>query len=163
MTSWMRAARQACTSSASVAPGRAREARREAPLAQGAAAIRGEMTDSAGSVHGVFGVTHSTQGAGVVARNESGGPDLVLDGEAQGQADTLLSQALERARERIDTDLPNKEARVTAVHKHNGEPCLRCGTRLEHVSFAEYDLVYCPTCQTGGRALADRRMSRLLK
>ena len=77
-------------------------------------------------------------------------------------ADTVLGQALERARERIDTDLPNKEARVTAVHGHHGEPCLRCGTRLEHVSFAEYDLVYCPTCQTGGRVYRDRRMSRLL-
>ena len=77
-------------------------------------------------------------------------------------ADTVLGQALERARERITTDLPNREARVTAVHGHHGEPCLRCGTRLEHVSFAEYDLVYCPHCQTGGRVYRDRRMSRLL-
>jgi formamidopyrimidine-DNA glycosylase len=77
-------------------------------------------------------------------------------------ADAVLQQALERARERITTDLPNKEARVTAVHGHHGEPCLRCGTRLERVSFAEYELVYCPTCQTGGRVYRDRRMSRLL-
>jgi formamidopyrimidine-DNA glycosylase len=77
-------------------------------------------------------------------------------------ADTVLEQALERARERITTDLPNREARVTAVHGHHGEPCLRCGTRLEHVAFAEYDLVYCPACQTGGRVYRDRRMSRLL-
>jgi formamidopyrimidine-DNA glycosylase len=79
-----------------------------------------------------------------------------------GAADAVLQQALERARERITTDLPNKEARVTAVHGHHGEPCLRCGTRLERVSFAEYELVYCPTCQTGGRVYRDRRMSRLL-
>ena len=59
-------------------------------------------------------------------------------------------------------DLPNKEQRVTAVHGHHGEPCLRCGTRLERVSFAEYELVYCPACQTGGRIYRDRRMSRLL-
>ena len=78
-------------------------------------------------------------------------------------ADAVLEQALERARERITTDLPNKEARVTAVHGHHGEPCLRCGTRLEHVSFAEYDLVYCPTCQTGGRIYRDRRMSRFVR
>lgn len=77
-------------------------------------------------------------------------------------ADTVLTQALERARERITTDLPNREARVTAVHGHHGEPCLRCGTRLEHVSFSEYDLVYCPACQTGGRLYRDRRMSRFL-
>ena len=77
-------------------------------------------------------------------------------------ADAVLTQALERARERIATDMPNEEARVTAVHGHHGEPCLRCGTRLEHVAFSEYDLVYCPTCQTGGRVYRDRRMSRLL-
>jgi formamidopyrimidine-DNA glycosylase len=77
-------------------------------------------------------------------------------------ADAVLGQALERARERITTDLPNKEARVTAVHNHYGEPCLRCGTRLERVSFAAYELVYCPACQTGGRVYRDRRMSRLL-
>ena len=77
-------------------------------------------------------------------------------------ADTVLGQALERARERITTDLPNKEARVTAVHGHHGEPCLRCGTTLEHVAFEEYDLVYCPTCQTDGRIYRDRRMSRFL-
>jgi formamidopyrimidine-DNA glycosylase len=77
-------------------------------------------------------------------------------------ADAVLEQALERARERISTDLPNKEARVTAVHRHFGEPCLRCGTRLERVSFVEYELVYCPSCQTGGRVYRDRRMSRLL-
>jgi formamidopyrimidine-DNA glycosylase len=76
--------------------------------------------------------------------------------------DTVLTQALERARERVPTEMPNKEARVTAVHGHHGEPCLRCGTHLEHVAFNEYDLVYCPACQTGGRTYRDRRMSRLL-
>jgi formamidopyrimidine-DNA glycosylase len=76
--------------------------------------------------------------------------------------DAVLGQALERARERITTDLPNREARVTAVHGHYGEPCLRCGTRLERVSFADYELVYCPTCQTGGRVYRDRRTSRFL-
>jgi len=77
-------------------------------------------------------------------------------------ADAVLTQALDRARERITTDLPNREERVTAVHRHHGEPCLRCGTRLEHVAFSEYDLVYCPACQTGGKVYRDRRMSRFL-
>lgn len=77
-------------------------------------------------------------------------------------ADAVLGQALARARDRITTDMPNREARVTAVHGHHGDPCLRCGTRLERVSFAEYELVYCPTCQTGGRIYRDRRLSRLL-
>ncbi len=78
-------------------------------------------------------------------------------------ADTVLRQALERARERITTNLPDREERVTAVHRHYGDPCLRCGRRLERVSFTGYELVYCPDCQTGGRVLADRRLSRLLR
>lgn len=78
-------------------------------------------------------------------------------------ADAVLGQALERARERIATDLPNKEKRVTAVHGHYREPCLRCGTTLERVSFVDYELVYCAPCQTDGKVYADRRMSRLLK
>jgi formamidopyrimidine-DNA glycosylase len=78
-------------------------------------------------------------------------------------ADTVLGQALGRARERITTRLPDREERVTAVHKHAGEPCLRCATTLERVSFSGYELVYCPTCQTGGRRYADRRTSRFLR
>jgi formamidopyrimidine-DNA glycosylase len=78
-------------------------------------------------------------------------------------ADVVLMQALERARERITTTLPDREERVTAVHRHYGDPCLRCGRRLERVSFEGYELVYCPDCQNGGRVYADRRMSRLLK
>ncbi len=78
-------------------------------------------------------------------------------------ADTVLTQALGRARQRITTSLPDREQRVTAVHGHAGDPCLRCGDRLERVSFAGYELVYCPDCQTGGRVLADRRLSRLLR
>ena len=78
-------------------------------------------------------------------------------------ADTVLGQALDRARERITTNLPDREDRVTIVHKHFGEPCLRCGRKLERVSFEGYELVYCPDCQNGGRVLADRRLSRLLR
>ena len=78
-------------------------------------------------------------------------------------ADTVLGQALERARERIGADLPDRERRVTAAHGHAGEPCLRCGTALARVSFSGYELVYCPRCQTGGRVYADRRTSRFLR
>ena len=90
-----------------------------------------------------------------------------LDDEAYGRiakaADTVLTQALDRAKERITTGLPDREERVTAVHKHAGDPCLRCGRTLERVSFESYELVYCPDCQTGGKVLADRRTSRFLK
>jgi formamidopyrimidine-DNA glycosylase len=49
------------------------------------------------------------------------------------------------------------------VHNKLGEPCARCGTPLARVDFEEHTIYYCPTCQTGGRVLKDRRMSRLLK
>jgi formamidopyrimidine-DNA glycosylase len=49
------------------------------------------------------------------------------------------------------------------IHRRAGTPCPRCARSLERVSFATYEIVYCPTCQTGGRLLADRRLSRLLK
>lgn len=64
-----------------------------APLATGVAAIHGEILDVTGSAFGLLGISHSPQGAGVVARNQSSGADLILDGEAQGQADTRLTES----------------------------------------------------------------------
>ena len=49
------------------------------------------------------------------------------------------------------------------VHGRKGEPCPTCGTTVAEVSFADTFWNYCPGCQTGGKLLADRRMSRLLK
>ena len=49
------------------------------------------------------------------------------------------------------------------VHGRTGEPCPECGDTVREVSFATTSLQYCPTCQTGGKPLADRRLSRLLK
>jgi formamidopyrimidine-DNA glycosylase len=49
------------------------------------------------------------------------------------------------------------------VHDKLGRPCERCGTELARVDFEEHTIYYCPTCQTGGRVLKDRRLSRLLK
>jgi formamidopyrimidine-DNA glycosylase len=59
--------------------------------------------------------------------------------------------------------IPDKLPMPLAVHRHAGEPCPRCATRLESVSFEDYVMSYCPNCQTGGRVLKDRRLSRLLK
>jgi len=55
------------------------------------------------------------------------------------------------------------DARTYRVHNKLGEPCQRCGTPLARVDFEEHTIYYCPTCQTGGRTLKDRRLSRLLK
>jgi len=50
-----------------------------------------------------------------------------------------------------------------AVHGRRGEACPVCGDEVRSVFFADNSLEYCPTCQTGGKILADRRLSRLLK
>ena len=55
------------------------------------------------------------------------------------------------------------DARTYRVHRRLGEPCHVCGTPLAQVDFEEHTIFYCPTCQTGGRVLKDRRLSRLLR
>lgn len=52
---------------------------------------------------------------------------------------------------------------VYRIHGHFGEPCPRCGETLRRVDFEEHTITYCPACQTGGRVLKDRRLSRLLR
>ena len=52
---------------------------------------------------------------------------------------------------------------VYRVHGHFGEPCPRCGETLRRVDFEEHTITYCPACQTGGKILKDRRLSRLLR
>jgi formamidopyrimidine-DNA glycosylase len=59
--------------------------------------------------------------------------------------------------------LPDKLPLPLKVHRHEGEPCPRCGTKIEAVNFEDYVLCYCPAEQTGGKVLKDRRMSRLLR
>jgi formamidopyrimidine-DNA glycosylase len=55
------------------------------------------------------------------------------------------------------------DERTYRVHDKLGQPCHACGTPLARVDFEEHTIYYCPTCQTGGRVLKDRRMSRLLR
>jgi len=56
-----------------------------------------------------------------------------------------------------------KDAKVYRVHDRLGEPCHVCGTPIARVDFEEHTIYYCPQCQTGGRVLKDRRLSRLLR
>ncbi|GGM70424.1 formamidopyrimidine-DNA glycosylase [Thermopolyspora flexuosa] len=76
---------------------------------------------------------------------------------------TTLREAVERARGLAAADLKAEKRGGLRVHGRTGEPCPVCGDVIREVSFADSSLQYCPTCQTGGRPLADRRMSRLLK
>ena len=76
---------------------------------------------------------------------------------------TELSRAADHYAEHWTLPLPDKQVKVARIHAHQGEPCPRCGTLLEAVFFEDYVMTYCPTDQTGGRVLKDRRLSRLLK
>ncbi len=81
-----------------------------------------------------------------------------------GEIDQLtgaIHEDLERAlglreRGKVDKD-------VYVIHNRLGEPCPQCGTPVARVDFEEHTIFYCPSCQTGGRLLKDRRLSRLLR
>jgi formamidopyrimidine-DNA glycosylase len=74
----------------------------------------------------------------------------------------VLQEGLEVERGRVG-GLPPKLGDHWIVHRKSGTPCPVCGSDLRRVSYESHEVTYCPKCQTGGRILADRRMSRLLK
>lgn len=76
---------------------------------------------------------------------------------------TVVGDAVERSRGLAASELKGEKKTHLAVHGRTGQPCPVCGDVVREVSFADSSLQYCPTCQTGGKPLADRRMSRLLK
>ena len=76
---------------------------------------------------------------------------------------TVLGEAVERSRGLAAAELKGEKKSNLSVHGRTGLPCPVCGDTVREVSFADSSLQYCPTCQTGGKPLADRRMSRLLK
>src|SRR5215475_12095907 len=84
----------------------------------------------------------------------------------------LDDEEVERLAQAIDDELERglelrergaDDAKTYRVHRHLGEPCHVCGTPIAQVDFEEHTIFYCPKCQTGGRVLKDRRMSRLLR
>jgi formamidopyrimidine-DNA glycosylase len=74
-----------------------------------------------------------------------------------------LGRALAHYEEHLTLPIPDKLPMPLKVHRRNGEPCPRCGDQLEAVFYEDYVMCYCPTCQTEGKLLKDRRLSRLLK
>ena len=74
-----------------------------------------------------------------------------------------LSGAIQRAEGLAAKDLKGEKKSGLRVHGRKGEICDVCGDTIAEVSFADSSLQYCPTCQTGGKKLADRRLSKLLK
>ena len=90
-----------------------------------------------------------------------------LDDEQVDRLYTALQEVLRRAVEAASgkpaKELKDAKRAGMRVHGRSGQPCPVCGDTVREVSFADSALQYCPTCQTGGKPLADRRMSRLLK
>ncbi len=74
----------------------------------------------------------------------------------------VMVEALEAERGRTG-GLPTKIGDHFTVHGKYGEPCPRCGQDLRRVSYESHEVTYCPACQTGGKILADRRLSRLVR
>ena len=75
----------------------------------------------------------------------------------------VLSDAVQRSEGQQAATLKGEKRSGLRVHARTGLPCPVCGDTVREVSFADKSFQYCPTCQTGGKVLADRRMSRLLK
>ena len=91
-----------------------------------------------------------------------------LDAAARTQLCTAIREVLERGlaecKERQGLVLPlRNDGRLLRIHGHDGEPCPRCADPLRFIDFESNRIVYCARCQTGGKVLADRRMSRLLR
>jgi formamidopyrimidine-DNA glycosylase len=76
---------------------------------------------------------------------------------------SVLSDAVSRSVGQQAATLKGEKRSGMRVHARTGLPCPVCGDTVREVSFADKSFQYCPTCQTGGKVLADRRMSRLLK
>ncbi|HYJ54164.1 MAG TPA: zinc finger domain-containing protein [Mycobacterium sp.] len=76
---------------------------------------------------------------------------------------SVLTDAVTRSVGQQAATLKGEKRSGLRVHARTGLPCPVCGDTVREVSFADKSFQYCPTCQTGGKVLADRRMSRLLK
>jgi formamidopyrimidine-DNA glycosylase len=74
----------------------------------------------------------------------------------------VLADGLAAERQRTG-GLPTKLGDHWIVHGRAGEPCPRCGADLRRISYESHEVTYCPPCQTGGKVLADRRLSRLVR
>ncbi len=84
-----------------------------------------------------------------------------LDDDEVARLAAAIDEELERGLELRERGASDK--RTYRVHDKLGEPCYRCGEPIQRVDFEEHTIYYCPSCQTGGRVLKDRRMSRLLR
>ena len=96
-------------------------------------------------------------------------PYTTLSGLPESDRRALLAATAEvlidglEAERRRKGGLPTKIGDHFTVHGRHGTPCPRCGADLRRVSYESYEVTYCPACQTDGKILADRRLSRLVR
>ena len=92
--------------------------------------------------------------------------DDLSDVESERLRETIIAElgrVISVYEDEVGLPLPEKFPKPVRVHGLQGQPCPICATTLEAVFYEDYVMTYCPTCQTDGRVLKDRRLSRLLK
>jgi DNA-formamidopyrimidine glycosylase len=136
-----------------------------APLVAGRRAqIKGVLTDQ--SVVAGIGNAYSDEALHLARLSPFRMADTLKPDEVARLQDAIvsvLSDAVVRSAGLPAAGLKAEKKSGMRVHGRAGEPCPECGDTVRSVSFATNSLQYCPTCQTGGKPLADRRLSRLLK
>jgi formamidopyrimidine-DNA glycosylase len=135
----------------------------------------GELLDAPRPLHAVLRDQHVIAGIGrswvdeILWRAELSpykrGSDLQDDElqRLQQQIPQALGDAIAHYESVLSLPIPDKLPMPLIIHRHEGEPCPRCASTLKSVHFEDYVIAYCPRCQTEGRVLKDRRLSRLLR
>jgi formamidopyrimidine-DNA glycosylase len=135
----------------------------------------GELLDAPRPLHALLRDQHVIAGIGrswvdeILWRSELSpykrGSDLGEEelGRLQEQIPQTLGGAIAHYESVLALPIPDKLPMPLIVHRHEGDPCPRCASTLKSVHFEDYVIAYCPQCQTEGRVLKDRRLSRLLR
>ena len=135
----------------------------------------GELLDAPRPLHALLRDQHVIAGIGrswvdeILWRSELSpykrGSDLDDEelGRLQEQIPQTLAGAIAHYESVLALPIPDKLPMPLIIHRHEGEPCPRCASTLKSVHFEDYVIAYCPRCQTDGRVLKDRRLSRLLR
>lgn len=132
--------------------------------AQGRSQIKGVLTDQ--SLLAGVGNAYSDEALNVAKLSPFKPSNGLTQDEQSRLRDAIvlvLTEAIDRSSGKPAAELKDAKRSGMRVHARTGQPCPTCGDTVREVSFATKSLQYCPTCQTGGVPLADRRLSRLLK
>lgn len=132
--------------------------------AAGSSRLKGVLTDQ--SVLAGVGNAYSDEvlwAVGMSPFTPAGGLSVEQVNRLHRELVGMLTAAVDRAAGLATTAVKGDKKAGLAVHGRTGLPCPRCGESIRQIAFADKSWQYCPGCQTGGKVLADRRMSRLLR